>query len=229
MTGRRLLLCELTFAASASAAPSQCPSCVFLPDVFRGVSAWELDLLSSRLIQLNLAESLSVLRRLYELIASVPHMPVSEEIAQIVADSIRARDTCIAHLAARRWSDAGRASHAAAQLAHRAFFHPDMLPALYFPDEHLYAVYLPLFLPITLPMIAALMKAINRTEEKQRSAKKKAMRAQQQSQARDAVDAKLQAIDEAIDGALHACEAAPTIANEAAARLRAAPTLQAQE
>lgn len=44
--------------------------------------------------------------------------------------------------------------------ASRAFFHPSMLGMLYFPDEHKYAIYTPLFGPLLLPLIAALVREI---------------------------------------------------------------------
>ncbi len=40
--------------------------------------------------------------------------------------------------------------------AESVFFDETMLSLLYFPDEHKYAVYLPLFLPILLPLVGSL-------------------------------------------------------------------------
>jgi phosphatidylinositol glycan class S len=48
----------------------------------------------------------------------------------------------------------GASRHAAHAHEHaeRAFFDPDMLALLYFPAEHVYAVYTPLFGPIAVPV-----------------------------------------------------------------------------
>lgn len=45
-------------------------------------------------------------------------------------------------------------------LASRAFFDPSMLAMLYFPDEHKYAVYTPLFGPVLVPLAAAAMRVV---------------------------------------------------------------------
>lgn len=45
-------------------------------------------------------------------------------------------------------------------LASRAFFDPSMLAMLYFPDEHKYAVYTPLFGPVLVPLAAAAVRVV---------------------------------------------------------------------
>jgi len=42
--------------------------------------------------------------------------------------------------------------------AHSAFFDETMLPLLYFPDEHVYAVYLPYFAPIFMPVLSRVVQ-----------------------------------------------------------------------
>ena len=44
--------------------------------------------------------------------------------------------------------------------AEQAFFDPSMVSLLYFPPEHQYAVYMPLFTPIAVPLVAALIKEV---------------------------------------------------------------------
>lgn len=53
--------------------------------------------------------------------------------------------------------------------AETAFFDPDMLALLYFPEEHKWAVYLPLFLPLWFPLFG------NLSSEYKRYKKRKAM------------------------------------------------------
>ncbi|CDR88655.1 related to GPI transamidase component PIG-S [Sporisorium scitamineum] len=45
-------------------------------------------------------------------------------------------------------------------LSNRAFFNPDMLGLLYFPDEHKYAVYTPLFAPLLVPLLVTSVKLL---------------------------------------------------------------------
>lgn len=47
----------------------------------------------------------------------------------------------------------------------RAFFNPDMLGLLYFPDEHKYAVYTPLFAPLLVPLIVTTIKLLKEVKE----------------------------------------------------------------
>ena len=46
-------------------------------------------------------------------------------------------------------------------LASRAFFNPGMLALLYFPAEHKYAVYTPLFAPVAVPLLVTLLKEVS--------------------------------------------------------------------
>lgn len=43
-------------------------------------------------------------------------------------------------------------------LASRAFFNPGMLALLYFPAEHTYAVYAPLFASVSAPLLGAILR-----------------------------------------------------------------------
>jgi len=45
-------------------------------------------------------------------------------------------------------------------LASRAFFNPGMLALLYFPAEHKYAVYTPLFASVAVPLLAAVGREV---------------------------------------------------------------------
>jgi phosphatidylinositol glycan class S len=45
-------------------------------------------------------------------------------------------------------------------LAEKAFFDPSMTSLLYFPEEHIYAVYAPLFFPIAVPVVISVIKEI---------------------------------------------------------------------
>ena len=48
----------------------------------------------------------------------------------------------------------------ALEYAEKAFFDDKMVSMLYFPDEHKYAIYTPLFGPLALPLLMALLKEL---------------------------------------------------------------------
>ena len=48
----------------------------------------------------------------------------------------------------------------ALEYAEKAFFDDKMVSMLYFPDEHKYAIYTPLFGPLALPLLLALLKEL---------------------------------------------------------------------
>jgi GPI-anchor transamidase subunit S len=48
----------------------------------------------------------------------------------------------------------------ALEYAEKAFFDDKMVSMLYFPDEHKYAIYTPLFGPLALPLVMALLKEL---------------------------------------------------------------------
>ncbi|SJX61654.1 related to GPI transamidase component PIG-S [Sporisorium reilianum f. sp. reilianum] len=58
-------------------------------------------------------------------------------------------------------------------LSNRAFFNPDMLGLLYFPDEHKYAVYTPLFAPLLVPLFVTSVKLLKEVVGKGRGGRGK--------------------------------------------------------
>ena len=51
-------------------------------------------------------------------------------------------------------------SSLALEYAEKAFFDDKMVSMLYFPDEHKYAIYTPLFGPLALPLVMALLREV---------------------------------------------------------------------
>lgn len=60
----------------------------------------------------------------------------------------------------------------AVTLASRAFFHPGMLALLYFPAEHKYAVYTPLFASAIIPLVAAAIRELRAWNTQRRATSK---------------------------------------------------------
>ena len=61
----------------------------------------------------------------------------------------------------------------------RLFFDPNMLPQLYFPDEHKYAIYVPMFLPILVPILTGIYGEFR---ERRQSKKKQEVSAAKKNQ-----------------------------------------------
>jgi phosphatidylinositol glycan class S len=61
----------------------------------------------------------------------------------------------------------------AIERSEKAFFDPTMVSMLYFPDEHKYAIYMPLFVPVSVPLIMAVLKQIKEAKKRKNEAKTK--------------------------------------------------------
>ena len=129
-----------------------------------GLAEWEYHALFSRLLSLSLQTTLRDLQGLYDLVASVRHMPVSAAIAEQTERAVALARLAVAQCVAGEWVECGHSARAASVSAHDAFYAESLLPSLYFPDEHLYAVYLPLFLPITMPVLGAVLARLRRNK-----------------------------------------------------------------
>jgi phosphatidylinositol glycan class S len=113
------------------------------------------------------------LNSLYELLEEQTHMPVEDTIQHSVQHAFDKFRAAIAGATVGEYREGMVASRAALGSAKQAFFHPSMLPLLYFPDEHVYAVYAPFFLPIIVPVLGALLAYIKRIRKKSAKAKLK--------------------------------------------------------
>ena len=87
----------------------------------------------------------------------MPEMDVPKALAEAAGESLS--ESRLAREAAvdGRLEDAAvhaRNSHAHAE---SAFFHPQIISLLYFPQEYKLAVYIPLFLPTLFPLFTGLM------------------------------------------------------------------------
>ena len=69
--------------------------------------------------------------------------------------------------------DALKSSARALAHASRAFFNPGMLALLYFPPEHTYAVYTPLFAPMMVPLVVTALRELSAWRKARKEAKTK--------------------------------------------------------
>ncbi|KAJ3050492.1 hypothetical protein HK097_008555 [Rhizophlyctis rosea] len=140
-----------------------------------GVTAWEHDrLIRERTVQ-NLVDAVTTLNSLGKLIEAGENMIVLDEIRTKVLTSLTSIHHC--HKALQNSSNPTLAySHSRTAIlnAESAFFDPTMVSMLYFPDEHKYAIYMPLFVPVCVPVLATVLKEIKgwRSKRKEKGKKK---------------------------------------------------------
>ncbi|KAI0355923.1 hypothetical protein OH77DRAFT_1511316 [Trametes cingulata] len=118
---------------------------------------WELDALLRRRALENVQSSRETLEAIVRLVNQIKNMPVGEDVVGDVQDALDALNEV--HESARL-SPVATLQHSARALtlASRAFFNPGMLALLYFPAEHTYAVYTPLFASVAAPLVGAVIR-----------------------------------------------------------------------
>ncbi|KAH7886940.1 phosphatidylinositol-glycan biosynthesis class S protein-domain-containing protein [Phlebopus sp. FC_14] len=121
------------------------------------LSSWQLDALLRYRAMENFLGSQQTLNSIVKLVDQIENMPVDQNVRVDVHDALAAleqayRSTVGSPVTSLRWSSE------ALSLASHAFFNPGMLALLYFPAEHKYAVYTPLFASIAVPLIVALVR-----------------------------------------------------------------------
>ncbi|KAE8212876.1 hypothetical protein CF327_g3533 [Tilletia walkeri] len=136
------------------------------------------DLLAIRRIVESVREAVTTLQSTARLVRKIPNLGVGTDVRGFVEGALELLTQLDRNLhadtesipASSRYASSSQA-HARLQhalslaslsstLASRAFFHPSMLGLLYFPEEHKYAVYTPLFGPVAVPLLVALLREI---------------------------------------------------------------------
>ncbi|RUS35292.1 phosphatidylinositol-glycan biosynthesis class S protein [Jimgerdemannia flammicorona] len=137
----------------------------------------EMDRLVRQRTAENIVNAVSTLKSLAQLVSEIPNMVVLDQIQTEVSRNVtQALDSL------RLSCDTLQAGDYASSLAHsilaieraeRAFFDPTMVSMLYFPDEHKYAIYMPLFVPISVPLFMALWKEAREARQRRKAGKAK--------------------------------------------------------
>ncbi|GJJ67840.1 GPI-anchor transamidase subunit S [Entomortierella parvispora] len=147
------------------------------------MTTWELDQLLRKRISENLVDSIKTLGSLARLVADTPNMvvldPIQEDVTQALLD-VKAACEKVQGSSSSSLStgsaveEALQHSRDALEKAESAFFDPTMVSMLYFPDEHKYAIYMPLFVPISVPLLLSLLKELKKWAAAKKEAKAKA-------------------------------------------------------
>ncbi|KAI9011144.1 phosphatidylinositol-glycan biosynthesis class S protein [Gaertneriomyces semiglobifer] len=141
-----------------------------------GITSWELDrLVRTRTLQ-NIEDTVQTLNSILNMIEQLEAMPVSDHIQEMVSASLSSLDRAKKALQSNadgvaRYIEAAGFARKAVTLASDAFFDPTMVAMLYFPDEHKFAVYMPLFVPIAVPILVALVKELKEFVQRRKSAR----------------------------------------------------------
>ncbi|KAI9496455.1 phosphatidylinositol-glycan biosynthesis class S protein [Zychaea mexicana] len=143
-----------------SSATTQEFNVTFMPSPHTGITLLEKDTVIRRRTVENIVNAASTLSSLAQLVSEIPNMVVLDHIALQVQQSLHALDLGCHALQTGGYDAALQHSIHAIELAEEAFFNPTMVSMLYFPDEHKYAIYMPLFVPIAVPLLMAVIKGL---------------------------------------------------------------------
>ncbi|GAW06892.1 gpi transamidase component pig-s [Lentinula edodes] len=135
------------------------------------VSSWQIDTLLRQRTHENVMRSHDTLRSTVTLVSQIDGMPVDEQVQSQVQGSLKALHELFAHAQNNLTLNEMLVHSARAlTLSSKAFFHPGMLAMLYFPAEHKYAVYTPLFASAMIPLLAAGLREIAAWRKERREA-----------------------------------------------------------
>ncbi|KAF8761040.1 Phosphatidylinositol-glycan biosynthesis class S protein [Rhizoctonia solani] len=121
------------------------------------LTGWQLDTLLRRRALENIRGSVQTLNSIIDLTGQIENMPIGLSVRNDILSALE------------ELSQTHNATHPAQTLTHsalslqfasRAFFNPSMVGLLYFPAEHKYAVYTPLFAPIAVPLVVSVIREL---------------------------------------------------------------------
>ena len=120
------------------------------------LSQWQMDsLLRQRSLE-NVVSTTETLHSIIKLVDQIENMPVKEDVKGDIQNALDSLE--LSYKSSDSAKSALEHSARALTLSSRAFFNPGMLALLYFPPEHTYAIYAPLFAPVSLPLIAPVVR-----------------------------------------------------------------------
>ncbi|KAG6873091.1 hypothetical protein C0995_003137 [Termitomyces sp. Mi166 len=130
-----------------------------IPKRSNELTQWQLDALLRYRTLSNSQGSQDTLRSIVSLVNQIENMPVGQDVRDDVQGALSALEEMF-ETSKESLVDLFRLSARAFTLSSRAFFSPGMLAMLYFPAEHKYAVYTPLFASAVIPLFVAALREI---------------------------------------------------------------------
>ncbi|TFK73499.1 hypothetical protein BDN72DRAFT_834629 [Pluteus cervinus] len=135
----------------------------------RVITEWQLDALQRRRALENAKGAADTLRSIVNLVEQIENMPVGQDVKGDIQNALSALGQMYT---ASSLAEIFRHSARAFTLSSRAFFNPGMLAMLYFPAEHKYAVYAPLFASAFLPLVLVAIREFKAWKASRRPVKK---------------------------------------------------------
>ncbi|GMK57143.1 hypothetical protein CspeluHIS016_0309830 [Cutaneotrichosporon spelunceum] len=175
------------------------------------LSVWQLDTVLRVRMAENAAEARKTLGGIVRLVEKIKEMQLGSGVRDKVLGAVRRLEELSNTSRDKSPLRAFVLSRDAVGLANEAFFDPSMMGLLYFPDQHKFAVYTPLFAPIGVSIVAGLLREI--ANLRKRKAARKAAK-------------EMRKADERLDDGTEAASEGKTTAmkTRAAARLRTTDT-----
>ncbi|CAG8612064.1 1296_t:CDS:2 [Paraglomus brasilianum] len=130
----------------------------YAPPPSTAITAWELDSLIRHRTAENIVAAISTLKSLSQLVSEIPNMVVLDHIQTEVLQALDSLKESCENLRTMSYVAALNHAKQALERSESAFFDPTMVSMLYFPDEHKYAIYMPLFVPVSVPLLIALLR-----------------------------------------------------------------------
>lgn len=138
-------------------APRLPPNVARSPTETAVLTDWQLDALMRRRALENSERAKDTLRSIVKLVDQIQNMPVGKDVRDDVVNALNELDEMYAS-ANNSLKDTLQHSARALTLSSRAFFNPTMVGLLYFPAEHKYAVYTPLFASAMIPIVVTVLR-----------------------------------------------------------------------
>ncbi|KIR64069.1 phosphatidylinositol glycan, class S [Cryptococcus bacillisporus CA1873] len=123
------------------------------------LSPWQVHQVLLARLEENFQEGKKTLKGIVRLVRKIGEMKVGEGVRDTVLGAV-IRLEKVQQSANLTALQAFVLARDAVELANKAFFDPSMMGLLYFPDEHKFAVYTPLFAPIAVPLIIGLLREL---------------------------------------------------------------------
>ncbi len=118
-----------------------------------GANAMEWDRLMRKRTVECLVESRRTLKSLSNLILKLENMVVLETIREQIEQALTHYHKSMTLLSQNELDESWNHAKKSFTISQSAFFDPSIVSLLYFPDEHKFAVYMPLFVPLLIPII----------------------------------------------------------------------------
>lgn len=136
-----------------------------------GICDWELDIVSRSWLSRFVLTTVTTLKSIATLVTTMPQMTVVDRIRLNVLSAMALLQELknVHTVSVSSYPKALTLARGAMRKADAAYYDPTMVTQLYFPEEHIYAVYLPLLFPLTLPLFAGMLREWKRYQEKKRS------------------------------------------------------------